>query len=393
MNPEQKLFLALLRDHVRSETLAEPEPGTDWAALLKLADAQSLSALCYVQLRGLPGVPADALQCFHSRFLAETCLAVNRRIEMARISAEMDRQGIPFLPFKGWVVKNAWPVPELRSMGDVDFLIRPKDRSACDALMRALGFELLLKTAAVWTYARGSVCIEVHERMIYEPLLGQADHAAYFDRAWAFASPELDASFHLLYLLTHLAKHITNKGMGFRAFLDLVFWCRERGDTLRWDWIRAQLAELRLLDFAQTCFTLCRAWFGVKLPLSDRELDRAFFKNVTEKAFSDGAFGLENAQNDDAALTKEIALAEQPFFLTALRMTLRRIFPAYEDMRMIPWYRFLDGRPWLLPAAWVYRWFFCLFRKREQSGEILMEVFRKRGRIEGRMEQLRQWGL
>ena len=30
-------------------------------------------------------------------------------------------------------------------------------------------------------------------------------------------------------------------------------------------------------------------------------------------------------------------------------------FPSYDQMKEIPYIRFLDGRPWLVPYAWGYR--------------------------------------
>ena len=393
MSPEQSLFLALLRDHVHGTALASPAPETDWDALLAIADAQALSPICYVQLRELPGVPAQALERFHGRFLREAYLAVNRRIEMERVFAGMAARGLAMLPFKGWVVQEAWPVPELRSMGDIDFLIRTEDRRACDTLMRSLGCGRFVDNHAVWTYTLDPIRFEVHDHMFYEHLRSQVDYRSYFDRAWDFASPELDASFHLLYLLTHLAKHITNKGMGFRAFLDLVFWCRAKEGELRWDWIRQQLDALRLLVFAETCFAMCRSWFHVEMPLAERALEPGFIDFVTEKACSDGTFGLDNEQNEAAGSAKEIAHVELPYLLSAALLSLRRLFPSYSNMRLAPWYGFVDGRPWLLPAAWIYRWFYCLFRKGEESRELLAEPFQKRALIDQRMELLRKWGL
>ena len=38
-----------------------------------------------------------------------------------------------------------------------------------------------------------------------------------------------------------------------------------------------------------------------------------------------------------------------------LRSKLRLAFPAYSQMRRIPYIRFLDGHPWLTPYAWCYR--------------------------------------
>lgn len=46
---------------------------------------------------------------------------------------------------------------------------------------------------------------------------------------------------------------------------------------------------------------------------------------------------------------------EQGEKASPLRSKLRLAFPAYSQMRRIPYIRFLDGHPWLTPYAWCYR--------------------------------------
>ena len=234
---------------------------------------------------------------------------------------------------------------------------------------------------------------ELHDHMFYEPLRNNVDYRAFFDKAWDYAADGIDPNFHLLYMIAHMAKHIINSGIGFRAFLDLVFCCEYEGEKLRWDWIKSRLEDLQLIDFAKTCFTLCREWFHVETPLSYGILDSEFFINATDKAFDDGIFGLENKQNEAAASAKQISRTEAPYFIGAVKLTLRRIFPSYRDMQLVPWYSFLDGRPWLLPAAWIYRWFYCLKNKLHSSVDLIGEPFLKREQIDERNERISRWGI
>lgn len=393
MTAEQTLFLALLRDHVHGTASAVPPPETDWEALLDIAKAQCLAGVCYVQLRSLPGIPSETLRLFHGRFLNDVFFAANRRAELERVSRELNAQGVPILLFKGCVVKETWPVPELRTMGDIDVLIRAEDREKSDRAMESLGYKSFKDHHAVWTYFKDQIEFELHDHMFYEHLSSQVDYQGYFDRAWDFTSPDLDASFHLLYLLAHLAKHLTNRGMGFRSFLDLVFWCRAKEAELRWDWIYGELETLGLLRFAETAFAFCRDWFQVSTPLSGGELTPAFFCLTTDKVFEDGIFGLENKQNEIAGSAKEIAHSKTPYWLGALHLSLKRLFPSYRDMQLVPWYNFVDGRPWLLPAAWVYRWFYCLANKSAHSRALLAQPISQRTQIDRRIKQISEWGL
>ena len=165
----------------------------------------------------------------------------------------------------------------------------------------------------------------------------------------------------------------------------------ERG--LDWAFLEAELERLKLLEFTRTCFALCRRWFGVDMPLGSGPLEKAFFEEATDKVFRDGTFGLHNEQNEAAHSAKELSRAEAPYWQTALALTWRKLFPPYRDMQLVPWYHFVDGRPWLLPAAWVYRWFYTARHKFSQSKALLAEPFAKRSVIEERKQLIDRWGL
>ena len=114
---------------------------------------------------------------------------------------------------------------------------------------------------------------------------------------------------------------------------------------------------------------------------------------ITEKMFQDGLVGLDNKQNEASHSAKEIRHSAMPYWLGAIKVTLYKIFPPYRDMQLIPWYSFVDGRPWLLPFAWIYRWGDCLIKKRKASEELLAEPFVKRTQIDERNRRMAEWGL
>ena len=109
--------------------------------------------------------------------------------------------------------------------------------------------------------------------------------------------------------------------------------------------------------------------------------------------FNDGMFGLENEQNEAAHAAKEIKRSKDSYWISAAKLTIHRLFPPYRDMQLVPWYSFVDGRPWLLPFAWVYRWFYTATHKFKQSKDLLTEPFAKRKVIEKRENLIRGWGL
>ena len=399
MTVEQRCFLELLRDCVHRRPSAPPAEAVDWAAVARYAEEQSLGGILYVQCRTFLPPDSAALRRLHRGFYSAVYGSVNGSAALAQAGKRLAEAGVPYLPFKGEVLRQYWPHPELRTMGDRDILVHDQGKEAADRVFLSLGYQKHVDNHAVWTYTSPTMMFEVHNVMFYEYLSNQVDYRSYFARVWDTAHPTGEAgayapepNLHFLYLMCHTAKHIINNGMGFRAFLDMVFMTREeRG--LDWTFLEAELERLQLLDFTRTCFALCRRWFGVDMPLGSGVPEESFFEEVTDKAFRDGTFGLHNEQNEAAHSAKELSRAEAPYWQTALALTWRKLFPPYRDMQLVPWYHFVDGRPWLLPAAWVYRWFYTARHKFSQSKALLAEPFAKRSVIEERKQLIDRWGL
>ena len=156
-----------------------------------------------------------------------------------------------------------------------------------------------------------------------------------------------------------------------------------------------ELSKLELLDFTRACLGFCREWFGVSVPLClcQNEPDLEFLEEATEKIFLDGTFGLDNKENETGHEAKEIRRSGKLYQRTACRLAVQRLFPSYEDMQLVPWYSFVDGKPWLLPWAWMYRWGYAAKYKLWDSLSLLLRPWTRRKEIEKRNQYLGRWGL
>ena len=403
MTAEQQFFIRILADHIHGRPSVPHTDKLNWETLALYAEEQAMPGLVYIQTRDFlkehSDTAPDVTRQLHKGFQSDIFLYANRAAELNAFAQQCE--GMPLVLMKGSVVRNYYPVPALRSMGDIDVIIHTEDRQKTDAIMLSDGYNKMVDNHAVWTYDKDHIEFEIHDHMFYEYLANDVDYRGYFDRIWEHVHllegtkniyvPE--ENFHFLFLMTHLAKHITNNGMGFRAFLDLVFVIRSAGDRMDWQWIESELEKLKLLEFTKTCFAFCRRWFDVQMPLASVELDMDFYTEITAKMFNDGMFGLINEQNEAAHSAKEIKRSKHTYWVTATKLTLHRLFPAYRDMQLVPWYRFVDGRPWLLPAAWVYRWFYTATHKFQKSKDLLIEPYCKREIINKRKKMISDWGL
>ena len=400
MTIEQEYLLRCISDFCNERPTHDQPEGLNLDELCSLAEKQSLDGLVYYQSRHQRMLRNRLKEPFFSHVF----LSANRRDILGGIVSRLSEEGVSLICMKGAVYRDYYQVPELRSMGDIDFVIHPEDREKVDEVMREMGFDRFIDNQAVWTYWIWKFRFEIHDHMFYENLTNRVDYRAYFDDVWehchraqvfGIESDNLfvpDDEFHFLYLVAHTAKHIINSGSGFRAFIDMALMCRECS-RMDWDYIREQLDLLELYHFAGRCLRLCEEWFDIKMPLDVEFPEKGFLETITESTFEEGIYGLWKKSNDAAAAAKEIRRSRMPYYIGALKRMIRLLFPKYGDLQLIPWYSFIDGRPWLTPFVWVYRWIFCIVKKRDHSKRLLTEPFVDKSTVIGRQAYLIKWGL
>ena len=63
-------------------------------------------------------------------------------------------------------------------------------------------------------------------------------------------------------------------------------------------------------------------------------------------------------------------------------------------MRYVKSYAFLDGRPWLLPAAWIYRFYRSIrYRLGAKGRNLVSNAFIPDEKLDARLDELKKWGL
>ena len=402
LSPSQAFFLQCLSDFLNDKPTRSPDGPVNWQELFETAAAHSLAGLLFHRCKDL--LPESDKRKQLKQYLGNLAISIKREKEVRKLASHFEEKGILAVFMKGSVFRDYYPIPPLRSMGDIDFIIRTADRQkADDILLNRMGYKRFIDNHAVWTYWKDSIFIEVHDHMFYENLSNKIDYRSYFDHVWEYCKNEPvfgtesdylfipEENFHFLYLMTHTAKHIINNGSGFRAYLDMVLMVKKC--NLDWEWIERELKHLKLLTFTHICFELCERWFQVEMPLTNKSMNEAFYEKVTQKTFQDGAFGLGNQQNIGANAAKEIKRDGKTYLFGAGKLTLRKLFPPYEDLQLIPWYSWVDGRPWLVPAAWIYRVFYCAVKKRKHAEDLLFEPFTRKEEVKRRQLYLQSWGL
>lgn len=392
MTTEQRFFICVLADHLQGRETAVPDEALDWDALLSLGRSHQLSAILYAQCQNfLPEKYEETLSREHATALFYNA---NREAVVARLMETLEEEEIPHFIVKGAAVAAYYPVKALRTMGDTDLVIHTEDRLRAHAIMQAQGFENKSRFEdREWVYYKDQMEFELHDHLVYSETITRSDHESFFNDFWQYyRDGELDWSFHLLFLLLHLRKHLMNEGVGFRQFMDVAVVTKNCA-ALDWTWIAAKLGELSMMDFARTVFALNAAWFGVETPIPGKVLDESFLEEATALVSRNGVFGFDNAENRDNAAVNAVRGQENSRQAMS-RLAIRKVFPPYEALIVVPHYSFLRGRRWLLPAAWVYRFFYGVREKKvSRAVRMVRGSYVSDETIQKRSAMLDQWGL
>lgn len=348
--------------HGRQPELAQV---IDWERVCHMGQIHAVSGIVYFMAQGQPETcrpSAPLWQTMKREFCSTLARSATQDEVMGGVIDAFCKAGMPHLIFKGYAMKNCYPVKELRTMGDIDILIKSADRAKSDALLRELGFRSINASGNVWHYARGSVQLEMHTELLSRNINCKFDYMDYFSKAWDHASPQpngytyaFSPAYHLLFMLVHIAKHFRGCGCGIRMIMDVAMYVIHYEDELDWDNIAQELGKLHLAEFARNIFGLCRQWFDVRVPPPLPVLNERLNPEISAYILAAGTFGFYGRNKYTSILRSFNAGAEGDARPATGRLYLNYFFPSYEMLNSIPPYSFVKNHPWLLPAAWIYR--------------------------------------
>ncbi|MDO4982691.1 MAG: nucleotidyltransferase family protein [Eubacteriales bacterium] len=375
----RSLFLTILADHLNGRATALPDD-YDEAELLTIARQQQCEGIVYHQTH-IPSLQrAYALTTFY---------AVNRRDLLRQIHEVFTERNIPYILFKGTEIARFYPVPMLRTMGDSDILVRKEDRNRADEALASIGFDSDKTGVIEWHYHKANMDFELHHRLLYDEPVNLPHLRDWTDSVWEHASVEdgirysIEPEYNLVYLLIHLRKHLLNSGIGFRQFMDVAVMARQELD---WDKVNGYLDEIGLKAFAENCFAFCARCFKVTLPII-ADISDEFYETAVEKIFAGGVFGFSDESNKDNLVNFKLQNKSR------VRVFVEYLFLPYSHLSKLDAFSFLDGKPYLLPVAWVYRVIRIFKEHRTDSAARNMFAPLTTHVIDGREDYLKQWGL
>lgn len=343
------------------DTVPQVDGEVDYKQLIQLAKINSTEGIMNYMFMKNPQLLAQEYRDYaKSQCFREIAIYSCRAEQMKVLAKKLDEAGIDHLLFKGFVVREYFPEPELRTFGDIDFVIRIEDRQKCDELMKDLRYEPRDNWEPAYSYLKETEYYEIHTDVMEIDVSDKADYKGYYSHIWEHVvsskitglkhSYEFTPEFHFLYILTHIAKHIGSSGAGIRMYLDIAFFIKHFDKSIDWNWISEELKKLKFQEFSNMVLTAVEQWFGVKSPLPLRKIEEETMEDFLQFTIEGGVYGKFGRDQNVIFLKKQNRNVEE---ISKWKTLVFHIFPPVSSLKFR--YNYLQKCPWLLPIAWVHR--------------------------------------
>lgn len=291
-------------------------------------------------------------------------------VERERIITYMEQNGIWYMPLKGIILKEYYPISGLRFMADNDILYDSTYQEKLHDFMVESGYE-------VEHYKIGH-----DDQYIKKPFYNFEMHVELFDRTYGGVMPDYYAhvkerllkdednhfGYHFshedffIYFLAHAYKHYEEfGGNGIRFLMDYFLYVKDMESKMDWSYINEELLKLNIEKFNRLCRKLAFGMFD-----NPQELDMDKMSEEERESLlyilQSGTFGIEEH------IVKN-AMKRQGENKSKGRYIWRRIFP--DKVWLETYHPFVYKHKWLIPPFIMYRFIRGIFTK---SGKVIREM-------------------
>ena len=308
MNVSTTTILSLIKSSLFKSQLSLPK-SLEWDALLQESRDQTVVVLIvptvkrYAESHDVPNL--NQWTSIGDQLVAYFVCSFQAQRELVKV---FEDNGIPLVIVKGYAAAVNYPIPKLRSMGDVDFLV-PKDRfEDAKVLMEKSGYSEEYGASHDESrhigYKKNGVVFEMHRSMssfgvdiddVLEKAMAHADTGTIAGISFPMLPPLENG----LVLLIHIRQHLLEEvySLGLRQIIDWMIYvnryCGTEIDGSLWDDKFLELAETYGMGtLAVTVTYICREWLGLpNAPKWCDGADRQTAEELLEMIMASGNFG------------------------------------------------------------------------------------------------------
>ena len=267
MVQSEKNLIDALRLSVTGGTLHNCD---NWVELSKIADYHHVQNLLAEVLPSADSVPSEIKTAISDKQILYVIKDANQESEVNKLINIFEKNKIPVVMLKGWIIKKLYPRPDMRTMSDTDIFIEKTDEKKIHDIIKSQGYSVVsFGEKKDNVYEKDPlVILEIHKNLfMYEDnwndYFNCKDSQMYiWNRVKKLSGYEyvyrMDDELFFVYMVAHIAKHLLDDGgIGVRSILDVWLYINKT-TTLDFEVAFKDLEKLNLLTFAQNVIELTR---------------------------------------------------------------------------------------------------------------------------------------
>ncbi|CUU46370.1 nucleotidyltransferase domain-containing protein [Clostridium beijerinckii] len=369
MDAYQKIIINILKASIWKQKFRyDKNIIIEWPLLIKEAWEHDISSLIYYSLdrRYLKNIDIEILEQWKKEIFIANLIQRNNINYILNIVNGLKKHGIEIIVLKGIVLREFYPRPEFRTMGDVDILIKKNDYDKVKSYLVSIGYECIdegKNEVHQGFTSKGKLEVEVHWNLINNKYFN-GNIEEFENNLWN-NSIEIDingvntrilsSNDFFLHMCLHMAVHAKLSGFGLRQMYDLSVFIINKYNELDWDYLIKKVEQYKILKFTQGLISLCSKLFKIEVPkkiltnaINGRQLDL-----LLENILRSGVHG-KKEEIDDFQILCRYGTNQYHIESNLLRI-IKFLFPGKSEM--ISRYSYAKKSYFLLPVAWMHRAF------------------------------------
>lgn len=352
MNKNNNFLMELVKASVYNEVLEAPKGNIDWKYIYKKSEEQNITGLVYSVLNKLSRefLPDEnILKAFNTRMLTTVATCAKQYGEFTAVNKLMGDNNITFIGLKGCILRNMYPVPELRTMGDFDILTREADLPKLKNIFSERGYEIendaygiICKKGVIYW----EIFTTIAEEFNIEPEKWDKMFFAETTEMYGITCPK--PTYFFLHLIIHTGKHLTGTGAGIRNFCDIALYLRQYKEEIDFGFVEKACREQKYFKVYECIMAVMKQFWDIEFDMDISEKD---INEIFDYMLLYGIYG----KHDNSVVSQLIKRGNEDKSLVQ-----KLFFPSIDVLKNR--YKYLKKYPFLLPAAWVHRFFSGVFR-------------------------------
>lgn len=371
MNQTQRQLVRVLSGAVRKEqVMFSSDERIDWEAFIEEAKEHKVSGLAYSALKNeiaQSSIDATLLNEWKRDVIYASMHQSQHVKQVSELLNVFNDHEIPVIILKGMVLRNLFPSPDLRTMGDVDVLVHEGDLGRIEDMLTAMNFKKVEDPQEKHDvyFQPGGVKIEVHWSLTEDGMFkgGKAYEDGVWDRTrevevLGVKTLTLGYNDFIFHLMIHMASHVAYHGFGVRYLVDIVVMIEQQGQFIDWQEVIRLIDLCQIRKFSAVIFRCCEDLFGLKLPKEVAQLavvDSNYLTLFEDEVMNSGVHGYRESSE---VLSRQISYNNQKQ-MNPLQKMINLFFPPIHEMS--DKYNYAKKNKLLAPVAWIHHLFVGFF--------------------------------